>query len=99
VGLVPEGARPGQNGNIVLAGHRDTFFWPLRKIELKDRIRVVVPPNEYEYEVASVRIVEPEETSVLQSKGIEELTLVTCYPFRFIGPAPDRFIVSATRVR
>lgn len=99
VGLVPEGARPGEQGNVVLAGHRDTFFWPLRKIQVNDRIRVVVPPNEYEYKVDSVRIVEPEETEVLQSRGVEELTLVTCYPFRFIGSAPDRFIVSASRVQ
>lgn len=99
VGLIPEGARPGESGNIVLAGHRDTFFWPLRKIKVNDRIRVFVPPNEYEYKVDAVRIVEPEETEVLQSRGVEELTLVTCYPFRFVGPAPDRFIVSASRVQ
>jgi sortase A len=99
VGLIPEGARPGESGNVVLAGHRDTFFWPLRKIKVNDRIRVVVPPNEYEYKVDAVRIVEPEETEVLQSRGVEELTLVTCYPFRFVGPSPDRFIVSASRVQ
>ncbi|HYI13666.1 MAG TPA: class D sortase [Thermoanaerobaculia bacterium] len=98
VGLVPGAAHPGETGNVVLAGHRDTFFRPLRKIKVNDRIRVVVPPNAYEYRVDSLRIVNPEETSVLESKGFEELTLVTCYPFRFIGPAPDRFIVSATRV-
>jgi sortase A len=98
VGLVPGAAQPGESGNIVLAGHRDTFFRPLRKIRVNDRIRVVVPPHEYEYRVDSLRIVAPEETSVLQSKGFEELTLVTCYPFRFVGPAPDRFIVSASRV-
>lgn len=98
VGLVPGSARPGEIGNTVLAGHRDTFFRPLRKIAVNDRIRVVVPPNTYEYEVQSVRIVEPEETSVLQSRGVEELTLVTCYPFRFLGTAPERFIVSAARV-
>lgn len=98
VGLIPGAAHPGETGNVVLAGHRDTFFRPLRRIQVNDRIRVVVPPNEYEYRVDSTRVVTPEETSVLESKGIEELTLVTCYPFRFIGPAPDRFIVSATRV-
>jgi sortase A len=65
---------------------------------VNDRIRMVVPPHTYEYEVQSLRVVAPEETSVLDSKGVEELTLVTCYPFRFVGPAPDRFIVSATRV-
>lgn len=98
VGLVPGAAQPGESGNVVLAGHRDTFFRPLRKIRVNDTIRVVVPPNAYEYRVDSMRIVTPEDTSVLQSKGVEELTLVTCYPFRFVGPAPDRFIVSATRV-
>jgi len=83
---------------MVLAGHRDTFFRPLREIQLNDRIRMIVPPHTYEYRVQSFRVVTPEETSVLDSKGVEELTLVTCYPFRFIGPAPKRFIVSAARV-
>ncbi len=99
VGLVPGTAHPGEAGNIVLAAHRDTFFRPLRNIRVADRIRLVVPPNEYLYEVDSTRVVPPEETSVLQSRGTEELTLVTCYPFGFIGPAPDRFIVSAKRVQ
>ncbi|MDP9190106.1 MAG: class D sortase [Acidobacteriota bacterium] len=98
VGLLRGSARPGEPGNMVLAGHRDTFFRPLRKIKVNDRIRMIVPPNTYEYEVQSLRVVAPEETSVLASNGIEELTLVTCYPFRYLGPAPDRFIVSATRV-
>ena len=99
VGLVPGGARPGEAGNVILAGHRDTFFRPLRKIRVEDRIRVFVPPDEYIYQVESMRVVSPEETDVLQSKGADELTLVTCYPFRYIGPAPDRFIVSAKRVQ
>jgi sortase A len=98
VGLVPGTAHPGERGNAVLAGHRDTFFRPLRKIRVNDRIRVLVPPEEYEYRVDSLRVVSPEETDVLESNGVEKLTLVTCYPFRFVGPAPDRFIVSATRV-
>lgn len=99
VGLVPEGAQPGEPGNVVLAGHRDTFFRPLRDIEVNDRIRLVMPHDAYEYRVDWVRIVSPDETSVLESHGVEELTLVTCYPFAFVGPAPDRFIVRATRVR
>lgn len=98
VGLVPGTAKPGESGNMVLAGHRDTFFRPLRKIEIDDVIRMVVPPHTYEYRVSSLRVVAPTETSVLDSNGIDELTLVTCYPFRFFGPAPDRYIVSATRV-
>ncbi|MEO8380326.1 MAG: sortase [Acidobacteriota bacterium] len=98
VGLVRGSAHPGEVGNMVLAGHRDTFFRPLRKIRVNDRIRMIVPPHTYEYEVQSTRVVAPEETSVLDSRGVEELTLVTCYPFRFIGSAPERFIVSARRV-
>jgi sortase A len=98
VGRVPGTAKPGDVGNVVLAGHRDTFFRSLRKIEVDDMIRLVVPPHTYEYRVASLRVVTPTETSVMDSNGIEELTLVTCYPFRVLGPAPDRFIVSATRV-
>ena len=99
VGLVPESSRPGQGGNIVLAGHRDTFFRPLRDIRIGDRIRMAVPPRTYTYQVESVMVVAPEDTNVLRSKGREELTLVTCFPFRYVGPSPDRFIVSATRVR
>jgi len=98
VGLVRGSARPGELGKIVLAGHRDTFFRPLRDIKVNDRIRMIVPPNSYEYKVKSLLVVGPEQTSVLDSNGVEELTLVTCFPFRLIGPAPDRFIVTATRV-
>jgi sortase A len=99
VGLVAGTPRPGEGGNTALAGHRDTFFRPLQKIKVDDRIRLVVPPHTYEYRVDSLQVVEPHEVSVLDSTGIEELTLVTCYPFRYIGPAPDRFIVKATRVQ
>jgi sortase A len=98
VGLIPGSSRPGDVGNVVLAGHRDTFFSGLRNIKVNDRIRVIVPPHTYEYEVQSLRVVTPDETQVLQSRGVEELTLVTCYPFRLVGPAPDRFIVNAARV-
>ena len=99
VGYIPGTAPPGEGGNTALAGHRDTFFRPLRRVEEGDRIRLVVPPNTYEYRVDSLRVVEPNEVSVLESTGTEELTLVTCYPFRMIGPAPDRYIVKATRVQ
>ncbi|MFN2239901.1 MAG: class D sortase [Thermoanaerobaculia bacterium] len=99
VGFLPGTARPGEGGNTALAAHRDTFFRPLERLEIDDRIRLEVPPNTYEYRVASLRIVESNEVSVLESTGTEELTLVTCYPFRMIGPAPDRFIVKATRIQ
>jgi sortase A len=99
VGFLPGTARPGEGGNTGLAAHRDTFFRPLERIQVDDRIRLEVPPHTYEYRVDSLRIVEPSEVSVLDFTGTEELTLVTCYPFRYIGPAPDRFIVKATRIQ
>ena len=98
VGLIPGTARPGERGNAVLAGHRDTFFRPLRNVRVDDVIRIVTPEETREYRVDHMRIVEPHETDVLESTGSEELTLVTCYPFRFVGPAPERFIVKAVPV-
>lgn len=98
VGHVPGTALPSQNGNMVLAGHRDTFFRGLRNIRLNDQILLVVPPHTYEYRVVATQVVAPNEMSVLESRGAEELTLVTCYPFNYVGSAPDRFIVRAARV-
>lgn len=99
VGWIDGTARPGEGGNTALAGHRDTFFRPLERVRVNDHIRLVVPPNTYEYRVDSLSVVTPAEVSVLQSSGTEELTLVTCHPFRWIGPAPDRFVVRATRIQ
>lgn len=98
VGHVRGTARPGENGNTVLAGHRDTFFRGLRDIRMNDRIRLVVPPRIYEYRVVSFEVVAPDETRVLDATKDEALTLVTCYPFQYIGHAPNRFIVRAARV-
>jgi len=98
VGHIPGTAKPGQPGNAVLAAHRDTFFRKLRHIELDDRISLFVPPHLYEYRVISTQVVAPTEISVLEPHGIEELTLLTCFPFDFIGSAPKRFVVRATRL-
>lgn len=98
VGHIEWTALPGQIGNIALAGHRDTFFRGLRNIKLDDRIRLDVPPHSYEYRVVSLEVVAPKETRVLEPTGGQELTLVTCHPFAFIGKAPNRFIVRAILV-
>lgn len=98
VGHIEWTALPGETGNIALAGHRDTFFRGLRDIRLDDRICLYVPPHSYEYRVVSLEVVAPKETRVLDPTGGQELTLVTCHPFAFIGRAPNRFIVRATRV-
>jgi sortase A len=89
---------PGQRGNIGIAGHRDTLFRPLRNIRQNDVITLTTLAGEYRYRVTSTEIVNPTDVTVLQSDGHEVLTLVTCYPFYFVGPAPDRFIVRAARV-
>jgi len=88
---------PGQRGNVALAGHRDTFFRGLRKIRVNDEITLTTLSGSYRYRVDSTKVVKPEETEVLEDDG-DILTLVTCYPFNFVGSAPSRFIVRAHRV-
>jgi sortase A len=83
---------------VALTGHRDTFFRPLRNIRANDVIVVTTLQGEYRYRVVSTRVVSPENIAVLNSSGGEILTLVTCYPFYFVGAAPDRFIVRAERL-
>jgi sortase A len=82
----------------VLAGHRDTFFRPLKKIREGDEINVTGPDGVSRYKVEFTQIVAPEATEVLRSTGGATLTLITCYPFRYIGNAPDRFIVRGQKV-
>ena len=89
---------PGQQGNVALAGHRDTFFRGLRKIRVNDEITLTTLSGSYHYRVGSTKVVKPEETEVLEDDGDDILTLVTCYPFNFVGLAPSRFIVRAHRV-
>jgi sortase A len=98
VGHITGTTLPGQPGNVGIAGHRDTFFRPLRNIQPNDIITVTTLRGAYRYRVVSTKIVRPDDVAVLDPDGTEVLTLVTCYPFYFVGPAPDRFIVRAERV-
>ena len=97
VGNIAGTALPGQPGNVGISGHRDTFFRPLRNIRRNDIITLTTLLGEYRYRVMSTRIVRPTNVAVLDPTGNEILTLVTCYPFYFVGPAPSRFIVRAER--
>jgi sortase A len=81
---------------MAIAGHRDTFFRPLKDIQVSDTIRFTTPDGTTEYRVVSTKIVGPDDTSVLDDNP-DTLTLVTCYPFYYIGPAPKRFIVQAAK--
>jgi|SRR6185312_7092834 len=88
---------PGQSGNVVIAGHRDTFFRHVSDLNVGDRIELFSRGQEYDYRVASQEIVSPDDTSVLANTASPQLTLVTCYPTYWIGPAPKRLIVRAVR--
>lgn len=95
IGHIGGTALPGEPGNIGLAAHRDTFFRRLGEIRKDDLVRVVTIDGTYVYRVESTQIVEPEDTWVLNPTEEPALTLVTCYPFRYVGSAPRRFIVRA----
>ena len=98
-GHIPGTALPGEPGNVGISAHRDTFFRPLRNIKGNDVITVTTPNGEFQYRVVSTQIVKPADVAVLTQTEQEVLTLVTCYPFYFIGSAPDRFIVRAHRIK
>jgi sortase A len=95
VGYVPGTAVPGGLGNVGVAGHRDTYFRPLRNIKPKMDIRMAGPDGVYHYQVDRMEIVTPDQVEVLDTHDRPELTLITCYPFNYIGAAPKRFIVHA----
>src|SRR5712692_6444401 len=88
-------AAPGDTGNAVLAGHRDTFFRHLGELLRGDSIYVERGGKTYEYQVTDTKVVEPSEISVLKPFPGNQLTLITCYPIHYIGPAPKRLIVFA----
>ena len=91
-------ALPWQQGNFAIAGHRDGMFRPLKGISRNDLIRLTTFKGTYQYRVDKIQIVEPTDIRVLAPSPKPEITLVTCYPFYFIGDAPKRFVVTARRV-
>jgi sortase A len=98
IGHIEDTARPGTDGNVGLAGHRDGFFRALKDIQEGDTIELQTLDGRDTYRVERTSIVEPEDVSVLDPTPGRALTLVTCYPFYFVGSAPQRFIVRAVRV-
>jgi sortase A len=95
VGHIPGTALPGQPGNIALAGHRDSFFRKIGNLHDGDQIVLETTQGTFSYHVTHIGIVMPSDTTVLDPTDHPVLTLVTCFPFRYIGPAPDRYIVTA----
>jgi sortase A len=95
VGWIAGTARPGDEGNIGIAGHRDGFFRVLKEISVGDAIELLIAGGKAKYTIDQVEIVEPDNVGVLRPRGLPSLTLVTCYPFYFVGSAPLRFVVHA----
>lgn len=99
VGHLPDTPMPWeQAGNAAFAAHRDGLFRPLRNIRVNDEIKVVTSRGEFLYRVNKMHVVDPSDVSVLAPTKDATLTLITCYPFSFVGHAPQRFIVQAERV-
>jgi sortase A len=98
VGRIPGTANPGEAGNLVLGAHRDTFFRPLRGIRVGDSITLATTAGAYRYVVEWTEVVNPSDIDSLKATPERSLTLVTCYPFHYIGPAPQRFIVRARQL-
>ena len=98
VGHIIETALPGKVGNVILAGHRDSFFRPLRNIRPGDAITFKTLDGDFRYQVESTAVVPPDDLQVLEPSSERTLTLITCFPFYYIGSAPNRFIVHARQV-
>jgi LPXTG-site transpeptidase (sortase) family protein len=98
IGHIEATARPGEPGNCALAGHRDTFLRGLGNVRVDDAIRIVTRDRTYLYQVEWTEVVEPRRIDVLYPTPERSVTLVTCYPFQYVGHAPKRFIVRARQV-
>ncbi len=92
-------ALPGTDGNCVIAGHRDTHFRALKDVQKGDEIQVDTSAGRFTYRVTGLSIVKSSDTSALAPSTHAVLNLITCYPFYYIGPAPDRFVVRAEIVK
>lgn len=95
VGRVPQSASAGEEGNVVLAAHRDGFFRQLGKLDPGDAVVVQTLREKHRYIVQKALIVEPDAVHVMSDTDEAVLTLITCYPFYFFGPAPQRYVVRA----
>jgi len=98
VGHLPDTPLPWQAGNSAFAAHRDGLFRPLRDVQVNDEIKMVTARGEFVYRVKKTQVVNPEDVWVLAPTRAATITLITCYPFSFVGHAPQRFIVQAERV-
>lgn len=91
---------PNENGQIVLSGHRDTVFRQIGELEIGDSLILRVPYGEFKYTIIDTKIVDADDTSIITLQNdYEELILTTCYPFTYVGDAPERYIIYAERAK
>jgi sortase A len=98
VGHFPKSALPGEKNNVILSGHRDTVFRGLKDLVEKDQLLVTTEAGEFLYKIRKIRIVDADDQTVIKPKPKGTLTLTTCYPFYFIGDAPQRYIIVAEMI-
>jgi LPXTG-site transpeptidase (sortase) family protein len=98
IGHLPDTPLPWERGNSALAAHRDAWFRPLKDVRSGDLLRLRTPYGDFDYRVRETLIVAPEDLWVLDPTPVTMLTLISCYPFNYVGPAPERFIVRAERI-
>jgi sortase A len=98
VGHLRETPLPGEVGNVALAGHRDGLFRPLRDVRPGDTITLRTPGREFQYKVEWTAVVPPTAVQVIQPTSEPALTLITCFPFYYVGAAPERFVVRARKI-
>ena len=99
VGHLPDTPAPWESGNTVLAAHRDGLFRPLKGIHPGDELRLRTPHGNFVYRVRETKLVKPTNLSVIAPTLTDTLTLITCYPFNYVGKAPKRFVVHAERAQ
>lgn len=99
IGHLPDTPLPWHTGNSALAAHRDALFRPLKGVRLGDILRLRTPHGDFEYLVRDIQIVKPDALWVLDPTSVSMLTLISCWPFNYIGHAPERFIVRAERTK
>lgn len=97
-GHLPDTPMPWEGGNSAIAGHRDGLFRPLKDVKVGDEIRFRTTRDEFLYRVTKTTIVQPDDLTVLERQPGSTLTLITCYPFYYVGAAPKRFVVHAERL-
>ena len=97
LGHLPESALPGEDGNVAVAGHRDTFFRALERVEVGDELLLESGAGRARYRVEWAAVVDPDQVAVTRDSGYPALTLLTCYPFGYLGDAPYRYVIRARR--